>query len=75
MNETLRQFNGDVHTKEALIDFLHAFVAEEGVRRIYAKESVEAVADAKDIIDKAFDKLQEIYGTKPRPPEQTNQAA
>lgn len=70
MNELLRQFDGDIHTKDALISFIHQFIAIEGVRRIYAKESVDAVADAKELIDKAFSQLSIDYGltiTAPAP--------
>ena len=64
MQELLRRFNDDTHTKDALRVFLDEFIGKEGVRRIFARENVDAVADAKILIDKAFEALSDEYGIK-----------
>lgn len=66
----LRTFNGDQSTKEEVIAFLHGFIAKEGLRRMYAKEEVSGIADAKDLVDKAFEELARMYApSKPVEPE------
>lgn len=74
MDTLLRQFNGDVHTKEAVIEYLTDFIAAEGVRRIFRREDVSAVADAKDLIDKAFEALKDQYAIPTKEKAPTNQA-
>jgi hypothetical protein len=66
MNDILRAFNGDVHTKEALKAYIDNFIGQEGVRRIFDREDVSAVADAKELIDKMFEQLEIDYGI-PKP--------
>lgn len=70
----LERFNSDLHTKEALVEFIHSFIDTEALRRIYAKENTDAVADARLLIDKAFEQLEITYAIPERKPEQGNQA-
>lgn len=70
--DLLRSFNGDVRTKEALIGFILDFIDQEGLRRIYAKEDVTSVADARTLIDGAFEALALEYAIPERPKEPTN---
>lgn len=70
----LQRFNGDFHTKEALIEYLGNFIDQEGLRRIYNKENVEAVADAKLLLLKAFEQLEIDHGVSDPKIETTNQA-
>lgn len=72
--DILRRFNGDFHTKEALVEYLGSFIDQEGLRRIYSKESVEVVADAKLLILKAFEQLEIDYGVSEKKIEAANQA-
>jgi len=74
MDALLRQFNGDVHTKDALIEYIHLFIADEGIRRIYANEDVSGVRDAKKLIDGAFEALHEQYAIPNKPKENTTEA-
>lgn len=70
MQEHLRRFNGDVHTKEALVAFIRDFIDSEALKRVYAKEDVAAVSDARKLIDGAFEALENEYGIKqPTKPE------
>lgn len=72
--DLLRQFNGDVGTRDAVQQFITNFIAEEGVRRMFAKEDVSHIADAKILLDKAFDKLSIDYGVPTQPTEPINEA-
>ena len=72
--DLIRIFNGDVGTKEAVQEYITQFIANEGIRRIFAKEDVSAVADAKLLLDKAFDQMQAEYGLKQKPTEPINEA-
>ena len=72
--DVLRSFNGDTHTKEALKEYIISFIATEGVRRIFEREDVTAIADAKILIDKAFEQLENDYGIREQPTKPTNGA-
>lgn len=72
--DLLRAFNGDIATKEAVMEYVTDFIAEEALKRMFAKEDVAHIADAKTLLDKAFDQLSMTYGIKEQPTEPTNQA-
>lgn len=63
-DEILRQFNGDLRTKEAFHAFVVDAINEDAIERMYRGEDVSHIKDAKDLIDKAFSKLDIIYGIK-----------
>jgi len=73
MNQ-LRQFNGDVETKNQLITFIHDYIQSETIKRVYERGDVSHIADAKELIDGAFNLLEETYGVRERPPVQVNEA-
>jgi methyltransferase-like protein len=72
--DLLRQFNGDVSTKEQLIDFIHEHINSVALEKMYKGDSVAHIKDAKELIDSAFDMLEEMYGIKVEPNAVTNQA-
>jgi hypothetical protein len=72
--ERLRQFNGDYATKEALIAFVHEFINEVALKRMYAKEDVSHIGDAAVLIDGAFEKLETLYGIQDKQKQITNEA-
>lgn len=74
MDSLLRQLNGDIGTKEALLEYITRFIAKEGVRRIFAREDIMAVADAKELIDKAFEQLSLDYGIPTKQSNPINEA-
>lgn len=45
-----------------LIDFLK----EKAIEKVFDKEDVSAVAEAKELIDDAFENLEVLYGQEPR---------
>jgi hypothetical protein len=72
--DPLRSFNGDIHTKEALLEFIHDFFNERALSKLYACSDVSYFPEARKIIDEAFEALEERYGIKPPLPDQTNQS-
>lgn len=70
----LRQFNGDVETKNQLINFIYEYIETEAIKRVYERQDVSHIADAKELIDGAFDLLEETYGLKEKPPIFINEA-
>lgn len=74
MTDLLRQFNGDISTKEQLIDFIHEHINSTAIEKMYKGDDVSHIKDAKELIDEAFDLLEEMYGIKVEPNAVTNQA-
>lgn len=72
--DLLRVFNGDFNTKEALREFIIDCINQEAVERLYKREDVSHIVDAKELIDIAFDNLEQIYGIKPKENTVTNQS-
>lgn len=74
MSQELNQFYNDVHTREEVVAYIHAFIDEEALKRVYAKEDVSAVADARSLIDSAFSNLENEYAPRNQTPVTKNQA-
>ncbi len=74
MEQILRSFNGDVQTKEAFAQFVFDVINEEALEKMYRGLDVSHIKDAKELIEKAFDKLEDLYGLKHKQKEPTNQA-
>ena len=72
--DLLRQFNGDITLKEEVLQFIHAHINTTALERMYKGDDVSHIKDAKELIDGAFDSLQEIYGIKIKENVATNEA-
>jgi len=70
----LQSFNGDFATKEALLEYIHAHINTTALERMYRKEDVSHIADAKELIDSAFNQLEEDFGIKVKQNAVTNEA-
>ena len=68
MQDLLNRFYNDVNTRDQVIEFLNSFIDAEAVRRVYAREDVSAVADARELIEKAFSSMEDIYAPKTTTP-------
>jgi hypothetical protein len=53
----LNQFTNDVNMRDEVRGFIDAFIDTEAVKRIYAREDVSGIADAKELIELAFNDL------------------
>lgn len=74
MSEILRRFNGDVHTKEAVSNYLVEHFKSEIIRRALLKEDVTSLADAILELEKGFEQLAIDYGIKEQSKQITTQA-
>lgn len=72
--DTLRRFNGDKTTKEDLRAYIVEHIGREGVYRMFNRQSVEHIADACELIQKAFEQLDTDYGTQAPTTTHTNEA-
>lgn len=64
MTITFQRLYEETGGLQDLRDHLQAFIERYAVSRALSRESVEGVADAKDIIDAAFADLDEKFGPK-----------
>lgn len=74
MDNLLRQLNDDKATKEALKEYFEQIIKDYCVQKAFERKSVEGVADAKEILDKAFYQLEIDYGVPTKEKIPTNQA-
>lgn len=74
MDNILRQFNGDVGTKEAFKEFLITVIEDEVIKRVFEGKDVSHAKDAKELIDRAFEELDIKYGIRQETKKETNQA-
>lgn len=78
MNDTdeklVRRFNGDLSTKKAVLEYLNYYIREYSADKVLSRGDVTGIADAKDIIEKAFTNLEIIYGIPERQQEPSNTA-
>ena len=70
--DVLARFHGDKNAKEAVLQFLKDFVGEYAKEKVLKREDVSGIADASDIISKAFEQLDILYAIPKREGEQTN---
>lgn len=60
----LRQFYENTGERDAVKAFLTDVLKEIAVERTFNGEDVGGIKDAKDCVEKAFDRLEELYGIK-----------
>lgn len=72
--KSLQEFYQDKDTRENVHSYLIDFLKEEAVRKIFDKEDVSAVAEAKEMIDKAFENMDVLFLPKLEAKEQKNEA-
>jgi hypothetical protein len=70
----LNQFTNDVNMRDEVKGFIDAFIDTEAVKRIYARENVSGIADAKELIELAFNDLINTYGIKDKTSKPVSQA-
>ena len=64
MEQLLKQFYMDVGTRETVKGFLISNLEVMAIDAVFNKESVEGIAVAKDLVEKSFNKLAELYEIK-----------
>ena len=71
---SLLEFYQDKDTRENVHNYLVEFLKEEAVRKLFNKEDVSAVAEAKEMIDKAFENMNIIFAKKETSKQPINEA-
>ncbi len=71
---SLLQFYNDKDTKENVYNYLIQELEKEAIKRVFEKEDVSAVADAKEIIDNAFANLEVLFDKKAEKKKPINEA-
>jgi len=62
--KNLLEFYKDKETSENVYNYLIDFLEKETIRRVFNKEDVSAISDAKDIIDEAWDNMDLMFESK-----------
>lgn len=73
-DKSLKAFWNDQETKDNVHNYLIAFLETTAVKKVFAKEDIAGVGEAKEIIDKAFENLDYLFGKKVDKKEPVNQA-
>lgn len=71
---SIQEFYQDTDTKNNVHEYLIQYLKDEGIRKLFAKEDVSAVAEAAEMIDKAFEHMDTIFQPKPQEKEIINPA-
>lgn len=71
---SLQQFALDIDTRENVKNYLIEYLEKETVKRVFGKEDISGIADAKDVIEKAFYNLEVEFTPKPKVKEPVNEA-
>ena len=72
--KSLQQFFLETDTRDNVKNYLVEFLEQEAVRKVFAKEDISGLADARDCIEKAFYNLEVLFGEKPKRKEAINEA-
>jgi len=72
--KSLLAFYNDKDQKENVRNYLMEQLMEEGIERMFNKEDTTGIADAKIVIDKAFDNLEVLFNKKAEPKKPINEA-
>jgi hypothetical protein len=64
--KSLQEFYNDKETAANVKKWLHQICEEEVLKKVFNREDVSGFADARDIIDIAFEKMDEMFAPKPK---------
>ncbi len=63
----LKAFYDNEIQREAVKDFIVKQLHVMAVQKVMKREDTSGLADAKDVVEQTFIRLDEIYGNKPKP--------
>lgn len=72
MNPILRNFYANESERDAVKAFMIEQLALMAIDRSFAGESVVGIKEARELVDKSFDKLEQVYGIIKKPKEQNS---
>lgn len=68
MNQSyLQLFYADEPVRETVKAFMLTELNDMAVEAVFAKKPVEGMAEAKELVERVFDKLKELYAPKDKP--------
>lgn len=70
--KSLKEFYQDSETRDNVKNYLLQYLKDEGCKKMFAKEDVTGFADAKDVIEKAFEEMEFMFAPKPKSKEIVN---
>lgn len=59
-------FYRDETMRDAVKDFMVAQLEQMAIDRTFNKEDITGIAEAKELVDKTFSKLKELYSPEPK---------
>jgi len=62
MNPVLRNFYSNEAERDAVKEFMIEVLKELAVERTFDGKPVTGIPEARELVDRLFDKLQELYG-------------
>lgn len=74
MTKSLQEFYNDRDTKDNVHAYLLQFFQEEAVRRLMNREDAIALADATDMLDKAFENMEVLFSPAVNKKKQLNES-
>ena len=74
MPSALKDFYLNEVMRNDVKEYLNDFLKDEAVRMLMNREEPYAVADAKEVLDKAFQNLEVLFSPKVKEKEQINEA-
>jgi hypothetical protein len=72
--KSLRAFWNDKGTKQDVYNYLIEFLQATAINKVFKKEDTTAVGEAKEILDKAFENLDNLFEPKASKKEPINQS-
>ena len=73
MSIKLQSFYLDEPMREDVKAFMISLLEEETVRRVFSGKDVVGILEAKELVDKSFSKLEELYKPKKQEIPETNE--
>jgi hypothetical protein len=62
--KSLLEFYNDSETRENVYNYLTEFLEKEALKKIFNREDTSGVAEAKEVIDKAFKEMEIMFMPK-----------
>lgn len=73
-NNSIFSFYQDAETRDNVKNYLIEFLEGIAIKKVFNREDTNAVAEAKECIEKAFNNLDNLFQPKVKPKEQINQS-
>jgi hypothetical protein len=59
--DRLQQLHNDKATTDLFKEFFVGVLEEETIKRVFAKKDITGIAEARELLDKVFNRLDDIY--------------